>query len=70
MPPDSRIQPVARKPGERTTPIVAMESISERERVGRRKQRPSLIARTTARWAVRLILVFLVLLLGWFVINL
>ncbi len=70
MPPENKSQAMPRKPGKRTTPIIAMESISERERVQRRKQRTSILARSTATWAVRLIPVFLVLLLGWIVLHL
>ena len=47
-----------------------MESISERERIQKRKHRPTILARSTVQWLVRLIPVFLVLLLGWYVLTL
>lgn len=47
-----------------------MESISERERVQKRKQLPTTLARSAVQWLVRLIPVFLVLLLGWYILTL
>jgi len=59
-----------RRKGRRPTPIIAMESISEREGVQKRKHRPPPMVRSTLQWLVRLIPIFLVILLGWYVITL
>lgn len=70
MPPNDEPKSTARRYGERDTPILAMESISQKERVERRRTRPSRMARSAARLAVKLIPVFLVLLLVWFLLGL
>ena len=41
MPPNDEPKSTARRYGERDTPILAMESISQKERVERRRTRPS-----------------------------
>jgi hypothetical protein len=70
MPPNSNPRPPARGSGKHDHPILAIESISQKERDLRRKTRPSRMARSAARMVVRLIPVFLVLLLVWFLLDL
>ena len=67
-PPSLEEETPRRRSGKTNPPIIAMESISERERLLRRKQAPATLARSVLRWIVRLVpalvlLVILVLLL-------
>jgi hypothetical protein len=70
MPPNSEPRPTPPSSDKHDTPIIAMESISQRERILRQKERPTRLARSTARWAVKLMPVFLVLLLVWLLLSL